>query len=184
MFRTVEATIIGTIGSTESMKPQVIERTDKDGNIYKTVTFKMFAGNKESYQVNLPYNEWGQSVFKSLSAGRKVQVKGGLYHSPNAQLRGKEINAWANPTVQADSIVFMDTNLQKMGEIVFSKMEKTEIPNILKNMIVNNPECTSSEILSTLSECWRTFAIEQHNQGRTQVQSTQDVSSSIENGPI
>jgi len=123
----------GTIGFDENMKAtkeyNIQKRNDKDVKV-PFMRFRMFADNNGNskttvYQVILPDNKFGESIFPYLLSGRRISVEGSLFHNPKVGYT-KEGNpvAYANPTIRLEKINFLDMHPSKVADKFLNKMQE------------------------------------------------------------
>ena len=176
----MKAEAIGTIGNPDQMKPQIREFTvtNEDGSQTKKkiVTFKIFeVGGAGSIQVNLNYSDWAEGIFKNLSSGRKVYVRGSLSHNPNKRFNGDQIEVFVNPTIWANEVFLLDTPASKQFRQYTALMsEKSYVFEALIENIQNGEFSEKAHVIEFLEREFTELSRIEFEAGRIEPKTPED----------
>jgi hypothetical protein len=167
----------GIIGSRDWQKPTEKWITNKKGEKTRINYFVLLCQNtmagkdqngyfpQEQVTVYLPQGEAGRKVFKKLTAGRRVLVKGPLQMKPRVSNTNGDV--FANPEIQAQEIEFLDQPLNRtissfMRNFTESSSALTEILIKIREEVIN-VENFPEELTRAMTD----FAVSQYHEGRT-----------------
>jgi hypothetical protein len=165
----------GIIGNKEWQRPTEKWITNSKGDRMKINYFVLLCQNtmagknengyfpQEPVTVYLPQGEAGRRVFKQLTAGRRVIVKGPLQAKPRSSSND---NIFANLEIQAQEIEFLDRPLNRV--IRSFTQEVAENSNIFVEMFAKIREnvLDIESFTKEFSDRLERFAVQKYHDGR------------------